>query len=289
MGDSHESNEPGRAVLSACRRFALALVLALGVPQMALPSASAAPECGEEMGSGVIRIGCESSGWSPPSGSGPGKSVGPIQPPVDEERRTVPPECEGDPEESSCVILYFDGDPIGYIVVDPDPDDPAPPDPAVLARRAIATLRLPVPDLRLTPPPNTVEPNTLVNTPTHLWLDPDAVVGPFTVTASDSGLTVTVTARLTHLSLVTDETAGSTPITCALGSLASPPSDPFASPACGHTWRTTSTTRPGGVFTLTATNHWAITWVGGGQSGSVTTATSSDYAVAVTDYPVTLR
>ncbi len=47
-----------------------------------------------------------------------------------------------------------------------------------------------------------------------------------------------------------------------------PDADPKASsPDCGHTYQTSSGDQPGGVFPVTATVTWNVTWAGGGQTG----------------------
>ena len=198
--------------------------------------------------------------------------------------------------EQICLAYTVDGACETYLMREPDLADPAqqvPPDPAVLARRALAVLELPLLELGLSPPPDLVEPNTLVNTATHLWLTPagEDQVGPHTVSASDCGLTVTITATLDHVTVRADDGPGSALVRCVLGDVAGPPVDPFAAPACGHTWTRTSSQEPGGVFTLTVTHHWIATWTGGGQSGTLSTQTTATYpvAVTVTDHPITLR
>jgi hypothetical protein len=52
--------------------------------------------------------------------------------------------------------------------------------------------------------------------------------------------------------------------------------DPNAeSPTCGHTYTRPSRGEPGGVFELSATVTWEITWSGGGTSGTVDPLTTS--------------
>ncbi len=167
----------------------------------------------------------------------------------------------------------------------------APPDPAVLARRVLAAMQLPAPEVGLSPPPDVADPNTLVNTATHLWLTPTGTsqTGPHTASATDRGLTVTITATLDHLTVSADDTPRPVVVSCGLGDLTGPPADPFTEPRCGHTWTRTSQNEAGGVFTLTVTHHWIATWTGGGQSGTLTTQTTATYPIAVTDHPITLH
>ncbi|WP_454294653.1 hypothetical protein [Salana multivorans] len=195
--------------------------------------------------------------------------------------------------DSTCVS-YTEGGCETLLFYEPDPADPAgqaPPQPGDLARRALAVLELPLPELGLSPPPDVGDPNTLVNTATHLWLTPtgSSQTGPHTASATDRGLTVTITATLDHLTVSADDTPTPAVVSCGLGDLAEPPTDPFTEPLCGHTWTHTSTDEPGDVFTLTVTHHWTATWTGGGQSGTLSTQTTTTYPIAVTDHPITLH
>lgn len=168
---------------------------------------------------------------------------------------------------------------------------PAPPgvtfDPVALARRAVAEMELTTPPIGMAPAPDLDDPNVLITMPAHFWLTGDAPneLGPATVSASDAGLTVTVTATLTG---VTFDTGDGGELTCTRAEIAAAPADPTAPPVCGHTWEHPSDDQPGGVYTVTATSHWAITWTGGGQTGTLDMDTDASLDVAVTDLPVHL-
>lgn len=170
------------------------------------------------------------------------------------------------------------------------PDDLAAPavDPLDLLRQAVAQLQLRTPPIGMTPPPSTADPNVLINVPAHVWLTDTgpSSVGPARASASDAGLTVSIAARLTHLTL--DPGDGTAPITCARAEVLAPPQDPFAEPACGHTWQHTSRNQTDGVYNVTLTSHWDLTWSGAGYSGAFTTTTDADLPVAVTDRPISL-
>lgn len=164
---------------------------------------------------------------------------------------------------------------------------PAQIDPAVLARRAIAALRLSTPPLEMSPPPNLIEPNVVIRRPAHFWFSTSgpATTAPTTASASDSGLTVTATARLER---VTFDTGDGSTITCTPTQVAAPPDDLTVASACGHTWERPSTAAPGGTYTVTATSHWAITWAGADQSGQLQIETGASLDVAVVAYPTHL-
>jgi DDE superfamily endonuclease len=69
----------------------------------------------------------------------------------------------------------------------------------------------------------------------------------------------------------------------ALDGLALPRTGPWqagdnpaaASPTRGQTYTTGSTSASGGVFTVTATVTWSITWAGGGQTGALPALTTT--------------
>ena len=132
------------------------------------------------------------------------------------------------------------------------------PDPAVLAAEAVRDLRLPLPGIRVNPSPPAAQ---LVFLPTWLWLDA-ASWGPRAATASVPGLSVTATARPSRLVFSAGDGVS---VSCVgRGTPWTQGTDPEAgSPTCGHTY-----TRRG-VFTLTATVTWEVSWAGGGRAGTV--------------------
>lgn len=98
--------------------------------------------------------------------------------------------------------------------------------------------------------------------------------GPYTITATLGGQTITVDARVT--SVLWNMGDGHTVACGTAGTAYSTSYGVVDSPTCGHRYSTTSDTN-GGHFTVTATSQWAVTWTGGGQSGTIPlTAQSSD-------------
>jgi hypothetical protein len=161
------------------------------------------------------------------------------------------------------------------------PDDAVAADPAVVARSAVATLRLPSPTIRLSPSPPAPQ---LVNVPTWLWLEQGSWAAR-SATASVPGLAVTATAEPVR---VRWSTGDGTEVTCTgPGTRWKPGMDPAASsPTCGHTYRRPSVGRPGGVFAVRATVMWQVSWVGGGQAGTVPAlSTTSAAQIAVREAP----
>jgi hypothetical protein len=137
-----------------------------------------------------------------------------------------------------------------------------PPDPAVLARQAVASMQLRAIDVGIVPEarPGSVG---LVGMPNWMWVENPSqnTWGPITRTASAGGWTVTATARVAQV--VWDMGDGQV-VTCGEGT---PYEDSFgkkSSPTCGHTYIRQ------GEYTVTATSQWVITWSGIGQTGTIT-------------------
>lgn len=59
-----------------------------------------------------------------------------------------------------------------------------------------------------------------------------------------------------------------TTVTCGIGTIRPKGGGNNASPDCGHTYTSTSAGESSGSFTVTATSHWTISWVAGGQQGT---------------------
>jgi hypothetical protein len=134
--------------------------------------------------------------------------------------------------------------------------------PAVLAQTAVKHLALQSPLIEASPP---VGVDQLVNVPTWLWLA--GPWNPVQATAAVPGVSVTATAVP---QLVTWRMGDGSVVVCH------GPGTPFGSgdnpaapsPKCGHTYRESSASAPGGVFTVTATITWNVTWAGGGGNGA---------------------
>jgi hypothetical protein len=130
------------------------------------------------------------------------------------------------------------------------------PGPASLGAEAVKLLALPRPGIRLNPPSPTLQ---LTHVPTWVWLTEDSWT-PRSATASVPGVSVTATA--TAIRLVLDTGDGKTVPCTGRGTPWTAGTDPIKpSPTCGHPYRP-------GMFTLTATVTWDVTWVGGGATGT---------------------
>lgn len=119
--------------------------------------------------------------------------------------------------------------------------------------------------------------------PVWLWTEVGASTwGPTSATASVPGLSVTATARARQIQWVMGD--GRTE-TCA------GPGTPYftggvTSPTCQHIYERPSASEPGGVFAITATTTWDVTWAGGGASGSLTTTRQSTASVRIDEVQV---
>lgn len=133
-------------------------------------------------------------------------------------------------------------------------------DPAVLAQQAIDSLRLPQPQIAASP-----AGMQLVRLPTWLWLAGDSWTGQ-SATASVPGLSVTASAE--PVEAVWSMGDGAT-VTCDdAGTPWEPGTDPKRESVCGHTYTRTSADQASGEYTVTVTVTWAISWSGGGESGT---------------------
>ncbi|WOQ17552.1 hypothetical protein [Raineyella sp. W15-4] len=147
-----------------------------------------------------------------------------------------------------------------------------PVDPAVLAREAAATLRLPTQTVRIGPEPSLNQWNMMaVGYPIWLWREGASTTSE---TVSLAGVTLDMTAR--HQSTTFDMGDG-TKETCTASTPwvagARPPGTP--SPNCGHVY-----SKPGN-YTITATHHWQLSWTALGQSGALPMSNTSSADLVV--------
>lgn len=157
------------------------------------------------------------------------------------------------------------------------PNGSAPPagppvDPRVLAERAIASLVLRAPDIRMAPPPGST--SGLVGLPVWMWTERgDEYLGPTRQSVSAGGVTV---AAVGEVSRIVWDMGDGTTITCGAGTPYSPGAE-RESPDCGHVYAKASSRHVpgGGPWPITATSMWTVTWSGGGLSGSETLELSS--------------
>jgi hypothetical protein len=160
-----------------------------------------------------------------------------------------------------------------------------PPDPAELARQALAKITLKGATIGMAPRPGTAG---LVNLPVWMWtaVTPNTW-GPISASASAGGLTVTITAKAEDI--VWDMGDG-TAVTCTS------PGTPFTtgdggrqSPTCGHTYLKPSRDRTGGAYTVTATTDWRVDWAGGGVTGVIDQTRTSQTTVEIDELQVVNR
>ena len=138
----------------------------------------------------------------------------------------------------------------------------APPDPADLARKAIAQMNLRAVSIGIVPEPG---PNRigLVGLPTWMWAQDAAGSswGPVTRKVTAGAYSVTATAKVAKVVWAMGD--GSTVVCRTPGT---PYEDRFGasqSPDCGHQYTKQ------GRYTVRATSHWSVAWAGIGQSGTI--------------------
>jgi hypothetical protein len=239
--------------ITSCAALAAALVLAMAGPALAGGGGGDVQCTGSACAVGVWHNG------SPPGTGDPGPATASL------------PLCDnggGYLVTSGTLILCvpFSTFPMGGIplpVAVTGPGGAAPPAPAVLALAAVKHMSLPSPAIRASP---AVTREQLVNVPTWLWL-----ASPWrTVSATAAVPGEKVTAVAAPVS-VTWQPGDGSQVTCAGPGTPWRTSDnpALASPTCGHTYTQDSAAAPGGMFTLTATIAWRVTWAGAGRAGVI--------------------
>lgn len=151
---------------------------------------------------------------------------------------------------------------------DPPGNSGSGPTPREVAELAIDEMALRAIDIGIAPEPGPGSVG-LVGMPVWLWArDPDAhSVGPTSASASAGGLTIAATARLHRI--VWDLGDGTEVICRTAGTPYHPSFGRQASPDCGHIYAKASSHQPDGVYTVTASSDWVITWAGAGQTGTI--------------------
>jgi len=160
-----------------------------------------------------------------------------------------------------------------------------PPDPAELARRALAKITLKGAEIGMAPRQGGAG---LVNLPVWMWtaVTPNTW-GPISASESEAGLTVTITAKATQI--VWNMGDGHS-VTCASPGTAFTSGDGGQpSPTCGYTYDQPSRDRAGGKYTVTATTSWVVNWAGGGATGEIDQTRTSGTTVAIDELQVVNR
>lgn len=139
-------------------------------------------------------------------------------------------------------------------------NSPAAVNPAILAREAFAKLPLASPSIRMAPP---VTSEQLVNVSSWLWIAP---TDWRSLSATAAAGQVTTTATATPADVVWNMGDGNT-VTCAGPGTPYDPSQPSATTDCSYTWSQSSGSQPGGVYEVTVTVYWRVTWRAAGAKG----------------------
>lgn len=139
--------------------------------------------------------------------------------------------------------------------------------PAAVAEQAVSKLALPTGTIQMAPPTNR---DQLVHVASWLWIG-RATWHAITATATAGPVTATATAA--PVKVVWNMGDGDQ-VTCTGPGTPYDPSQPNATTDCSYTWPQSSAGQPGGVFEVTATLYWQVTWVaagapGGGNLGAV--------------------
>lgn len=141
-------------------------------------------------------------------------------------------------------------------------------DPESLARQAVERMRLVPPALGMTP---LAEDAPLpVGVDAWLWIAEAGPrsFGPISRSATAGSTTVRATARVVRVTWTMGD--GGTVTCTGAGTAWTSDSGSGPSPTCGYRYSKAATSRPGGVFPVTATTHWSVDWEGAGRSGQLT-------------------
>jgi hypothetical protein len=159
---------------------------------------------------------------------------------------------------------------------------PPPPNPAVLAQRAVEAMNLKAVPIGIAPKSEAGKVG-LVGLPVWMWSTSSAsnVAGPTTKSASAGGWTVTATARLQRT--VWDMGDGDS-VTCsgsaALGTPYKAAYGNKASPTCGHKYAEQ------GTYQVSATSFWLIDWQGIGQTGQLSVDLTNSVDITIGELQV---
>lgn len=158
----------------------------------------------------------------------------------------------------------------------------APPDPAVLARRAVDRMQLAAIRMGTFPEQAERAPRDLGYVGWNSWMwvsNPSpSTWGPITRSVSEAGYTVTATGQVEKV--VWDMGDGTT-VTCGVGK-------PWRSiwvhneesPDCGHMYAKDA------EYSVTATSYWSVNWSGIGQTGTITLQISDTATLRIAEVQV---
>lgn len=157
-----------------------------------------------------------------------------------------------------------------------------PPDPEVLARRAIAAMNLHSIRIGIVPESKAGSVG-LIGMPTWMWVaDPGpSTTGPITRSVSERGFSVTATATMERI--VWSMGDGKS-VTCH--GRGTPYRDAFgkrSSPTCGHTYV------EDGRYNVSATSYWVVEWEGIGESGEIPLDFTETAAITMGEAQVIVR
>ena len=186
--------------------------------------------------------------------------------------KQIEPRPEGTPDGFDWYLLTCNGGDLGSQRTElrdaPPPGFGTPPDPAELARRALASIDLLPPRVAVAPRRH-IGPG-LVGLPVWMWAStaqpgqPRHYFGPQQASATDRGLTVSIAAEVDQ---VTWDMGNGAEVTCSGAGTAYRSESPLAgkrSPDCGYH----SGYPEPGTYQIQAATHWTVSWSGGGESGS---------------------
>lgn len=149
--------------------------------------------------------------------------------------------------------------------------------PGQAARRIIQTMTFEGINIGMAPRvnPDWGHRRSYVGVPIWLWVENPTAnnFGPYVVTATLGGQTITVEAKVS--SVIWNMGDGGSTACAGTGTPYQVGYGVVDSPSCGYRYQKMSKDQPGDRFTVTATSQWAINWSGGGQTGTEGLTTQS--------------
>ncbi|MEU9190818.1 ATP/GTP-binding protein [Streptomyces sp. NPDC048484] len=156
-------------------------------------------------------------------------------------------------------------------------------DPEQLAREAVDRMLLTGPDIAS---PRAVG-KYIVGVPMWMWVNESPITfGPNSASAALAGVTVTAKAKVTKIDWRMGD--GSAVICNGPGTAYRAAYGKQESPTCGHTYTSTSASRAGRKYSVTAAATWTVDWQvnGGGETGQFTEIRQTNVQVAIGELQV---
>jgi len=153
--------------------------------------------------------------------------------------------------------------------------------PVQAANQLVRSFNLVGVNIGLAPDPDALGSRGYVGLPVWMWVkDPtEASYGPYRVTETLGGVTVTAEANVT--SIIWNMGDGASVPCAGPGTAYQSSLGLVDSPSCGYRYKQISAGQPGGQYTVTATSQWEVAWEAEGQAAVIPLTTEQATNVAI--------